>query len=327
MNEDGRGNVRDEDCEIYPFRAREKRNKPERFLWGRIYPQALSQDRNGAEPCAMQTECLFQTHSNFARLEITFAFLQPVAGTIGVFERVLHKDRETGEIYFEAAPQLEAAGETFQAWMEGAQRKVSIVIAEFSQNKSVPFIFPITASREEIRNEHGHIAGVIMRRHEILEGRLEIRFTEVREDLFRVCARVVNLTAIEPSDMNIPENILLRTFASAHFALELENGEFVSLLEPPEEFEMHAEVCKNIGCWPVLMGDRLADDRTAMLASPVIFRDYPEIHSGTTQIFAAPEIHANGSVSAMPMPLQQDESGTDDSGHRITRLLSFADGF
>jgi hypothetical protein len=327
MNKDGRGNVRGDDCEIYPFRAREKRNKPERFLWGRIYPQAVSRDRNGADPCAMQTECLFQTASNPARLEITFAFLQPVAGTIGVFERVLHKDRETGAIYFEAAPQLEAAGETFQAWMEGARRKVSIVIEDFSRNESVPFICPITASREEIRNEHGQIAGVIMRRHEILEGRLEIRFTQLREDLFRVCARVVNLTAIEPSDMNIPEKILLRTFASSHFALELENGEFVSLLETPVEFETHAEVCKNIGCWPVLMGDRLAGDRTAMLASPVIFRDYPEINSGTAQIFAAPEIHANRSVSGIPAPLQHQESGTNDLGHRITRLLSFADGF
>jgi hypothetical protein len=62
---------------------------------------------------------------------------------------------------------------------------------------------------------------------------------------------------------------------SAHTILGAENGSFVSLLDPPEELGNLAADCTNLGTWPVLVGEDGARD--AMLSSPIILYDYPQI--------------------------------------------------
>ena len=68
---------------------------------------------------------------------------------------------------------------------------------------------------------------------------------------------------------------MLCSLVSAHTILGVEEGEFVSQLEPPAEFETLAAECKNIGTWPVLVGEQ--GSRQAMLSSPIILYDYPQI--------------------------------------------------
>src|SRR6476619_3948314 len=67
---------------LYPYRASSRKNK-ERFTFGRVYPQAYAEFQNGAEPCAMRTECLLRNQGQ-ATLEVRVRFLQPVARTIGL---------------------------------------------------------------------------------------------------------------------------------------------------------------------------------------------------------------------------------------------------
>jgi hypothetical protein len=55
----------------------------------------------------------------------------------------------------------------------------------------------------------------------------------------------------------------------------VENGQFVSLLDPPENLKELAASCQQIGVWPVLVGNEGARD--TMLASPIILYDYPQI--------------------------------------------------
>src|SRR5205085_10237742 len=43
----------------------------------------------------------------------------------------------------------------------------------------------------------------------------------------------------------------------------------------PERFKGHAGDCRNVGIWPVLVGDE--GERDTMLASPIILYDYPQI--------------------------------------------------
>ena len=68
---------------------------------------------------------------------------------------------------------------------------------------------------------------------------------------------------------------MLFSLVSAHTVLGIENGEFLSLLEPPAEFEAMAAECKNVGTWPVLVGEQ--NMRQAILSSPIILYDYPQI--------------------------------------------------
>ncbi len=60
---------------LYPYRASSKKNR-QRFTFGRVYPEAYSRAQDGAEPCAMQTECLVRGAA--AVLEISVRFLQPM---------------------------------------------------------------------------------------------------------------------------------------------------------------------------------------------------------------------------------------------------------
>jgi len=67
----------------------------------------------------------------------------------------------------------------------------------------------------------------------------------------------------------------MRSLVSAHTLLGVADGQFVSLLEPPEELKALATSCENIGAWPVLVGAEGVRD--TMLASPIILYDYPQI--------------------------------------------------
>jgi hydrogenase maturation protease len=62
---------------------------------------------------------------------------------------------------------------------------------------------------------------------------------------------------------------------STHAVLGVQNGEFLSLLEPPTEMQSFAVQCQNLGVWPVLVGDQ--GQRDTLLASPIILYDYPQI--------------------------------------------------
>ncbi len=67
----------------------------------------------------------------------------------------------------------------------------------------------------------------------------------------------------------------LRSLISAHTILGVRNGEFVSLLDPPEAWNEAAAACVNVGVWPVLVGE--PGRRDAMLSSPIILYDHPQV--------------------------------------------------
>jgi hydrogenase maturation protease len=68
---------------------------------------------------------------------------------------------------------------------------------------------------------------------------------------------------------------LLHTLVSAHTILGVQDGAFVSLLDPPECWRDYATDCRNIGVWPVLVGAEGQAD--TMLSSRIILYDYPQV--------------------------------------------------
>jgi hypothetical protein len=71
---------------------------------------------------------------------------------------------------------------------------------------------------------------------------------------------------------------VMRVFASTHLILHVGGpGELLSLLDPPAEYKEAAAACRNVGVFPVLVGDEAKLERTTMLASPIILYDYPKI--------------------------------------------------
>jgi hypothetical protein len=89
----------------------------------------------------------------------------------------------------------------------------------------------------------------------------------------RLTVRVRNLTPFLPEQNGGREAALPFSLLSAHTILGVEQGEFISLLDPQEEFQSLAAGCRNIGTWPVLAGD----GAQVMLSSPIILYDHPQV--------------------------------------------------
>ena len=101
---------------------------------------------------------------------------------------------------------------------------------------------------------------------------VEIKAELLSDNLCKLAVTTSNITAFDGSTR---DDALMRSLVSTHTILTAESGEFVSLLEPPEELRSAAEACHQVGTWPVLAGDMGQPD--AMLSSPIILYDYPKI--------------------------------------------------
>src|SRR5208282_417095 len=68
---------------------------------------------------------------------------------------------------------------------------------------------------------------------------------------------------------------LRQALVSTHTILGVRQGEFVSLLDPPEDCREAVAACGNVGTWPVLVGEE--GQRDTLLSSPIILYDYPQL--------------------------------------------------
>lgn len=105
-----------------------------------------------------------------------------------------------------------------------------------------------------------------------LIGKMTLSAKAIEGDLVKLSIELANLT---PSECANREEALLCAFSSAHLLLGIEEGSFVSMLDPPQQFQQSIAECHNVGVYPVLVGDE--ERRDKMLCSPIILYDYPQV--------------------------------------------------
>jgi hypothetical protein len=106
---------------------------------------------------------------------------------------------------------------------------------------------------------------------------------------------------------------------SAHTILEISGGEFVSMLDPPEEFRECVNSCQNIGAWPVLVGKE--GQRDTVLCSPVILYDYPQIAPESPgDLFDGAEIDEILSLRILTMT-EEEKREMRESDERARQIL------
>ncbi len=99
----------------------------------------------------------------------------------------------------------------------------------------------------------------------------------------------------------------------------LEQGEFVSLLDPPDSLRSSIETCNNQGAFPVLVGE--AGQRDTMLASPIILYDYPQIAPESAgDLFDGTEIDEILSLRIMTMT-DEEKREMRESDERARQML------
>jgi hydrogenase maturation protease len=105
---------------------------------------------------------------------------------------------------------------------------------------------------------------------------------------------------------------------SAHTILEVREGEFVSLVDPPEAYRCYASACQNLGTWPVLVGEQ--GQRDTLLSSPIILYDYPQIAPESPgDLFDGAEIDEILSLRILTMTDEEKREmrQSDDRARRI----------
>lgn len=256
---------------LYPPHNSPMQNS-DRSVFGRIYPKDYTASQGHGEPCLNQTECLLQTRDPAPAVEATVRFLHPMWRETGYIT-----DRE--EMVFQAVPELSANGAMHRAWPEASEREVSVSLSLSAGNGNggprhmeSPFSFHASSVLELLPDD---IA--IQHSQETVDGVLEILATPLAHDLYKITARISNLTPVSHPQCISRNALMMRTFASTHAILHARGGAFVSMLDIPRALEPFASQCRNIGTWPVLVGDESQGERDTLLSSPIILFDYPKL--------------------------------------------------
>ena len=137
--------------------------------------------------------------------------------------------------------------------------------------------------------------------------------------VFKLTVRISNISRIEALGPVSREEALARSLVSAHTILEVRDGEFVSLIDPPERYREFAEDCQNVGTWPVLVGEE--GQRDTMLSSPIILYDYPQIAPESPgDLFDGAEIDEILSLRIMTMT-EEEKREMRESDDRARQIL------
>ncbi|HYM06759.1 MAG TPA: hypothetical protein VEU11_09380 [Terriglobales bacterium] len=262
---------------LYPYRPSSVKNQ-QRWNFGVLCPQSYSEAQKGSEAWTMQTECLVEG-STMTCLEVRVRFLQLVSRTVGRLTMPMN-ELLPGELpEFVLLDKLAVNGRIYQPWQEVVEREVTLPVYNLGAlgYRLVPdaFIFPAEKQFEYLRDTSGQIVGVIVRERKPLSGAIEIMGEQVADGLLKIGVRIRNTTPFEVTQETSRDDALLSSMASTHTVLGVQDGRFVSLLAPPDAFRELAAGCRNVGTWPVLVGEEGQCD--TLLSSPIILYDYPKI--------------------------------------------------
>ncbi len=227
------------------FYALEAGEVPLLFLFAGSVFYATPEGRLQIEPISWNTEC---------------AYRLPVQVWQDLMEKNYPKrDEAGGGPAYQIVPELLVGEQLFQTWHEAVEREVRLTLRTSASGEVAldagpvqkTFSFPHCQTTEPIRDPQQHLAGVMVRRQEAVSGLVELSITPLAGCLCRVTVRVLNQTPVPEAELQDPEAILMRTFASTHTILRVRQGEFVSQTAPPAEYQQAADACQNLGTWPV----------------------------------------------------------------------------
>jgi hydrogenase maturation protease len=262
---------------LYPYRPSSVKNR-RRWNFGVLCPLSYSEAQKGTEAWTMQTECLVEG-SSLTGIEVRVRFLQLVTRSVGQLTTPAN-ELLPGEIpEFRLVERLTVDGHVYQPWQEAVEREIVAPVCNVAALAhsaiTQTFAFPAEKQLEPLRESDGRIVGILVRERYDLLGEVEISGVPEDGGISKVSVRIRNTTPFEVEDGTSREGALLSALVSAHTVLGVQDGRFISLLSPPEAISAVAANCKNVGTWPVLVGEEGQCD--TVLSSPIILYDYPQI--------------------------------------------------
>lgn len=254
---------------LYPYRASSQKNR-HRWQFGVLVPRAWSEAGSG-EPWFSQTDCILEP-GDAAELKLKLRFLQAQAKTV---------EAAGPDGAFRPVASLEVGDAVHVTWDEGVAQEIDAMVtvadllgAERTTPIETPVEIPAWQEVEALPTAPGQPAARIIRERWPISAALRVAAERLDGPygIVRVRIQVENLTTWGDPDAG-REEASRRSLLTAHLLIGVDDGAFVSLLEPPEWARPAVAACDNIGTWPVLIG---AGRRDLILSSPIILYDYPQ---------------------------------------------------
>lgn len=253
---------------LYPYRASSAKNQV-RWQFGVLAPPAWAA-AEGSERSRLRTECI----------------VDPGAGPqLTVRVRFLHVQRRLVEARagdgFEPVDSLVVGDVRWVPWDEAAERVVdlgSVVLPPAPvEVVEVPFAFEAGSATEELLDSDGAVLGRVVRTWEAACGlvRVEASWAEGFTPLVKVAVEVAN-TSPWTGEAADRDTALARSLLGVHTLMGVDDGRFVSSLDPPVDAVDAVAGCTNEGSFPVLVGDP-SGGPDVVLSSPITLYDHPVI--------------------------------------------------
>ncbi|MDT5133476.1 MAG: hypothetical protein QOE41_2787 [Mycobacterium sp.] len=240
---------------LYPYRANSRKNQA-RFQFGVLGPQRAA-ERGIGEDDSMSAQILLDPREG-ATVTVVVRFLQ-------LQRRTAERADDEGE--FEPVDELTVGSRTWLTWDEAVERELSFGpfgLAELAIGQTIPLVVTGGSEIEEVDG------GRLVRSREDLSGELSLT-AEPDAGALKLNLGVRN-TGAPPANK---EDAIAGSMIGTHLIVEADNGDFVSLLDPPPSAADAVAQCRQHRCFPVLAG--LPGERDLMLVSPIILYDHPEI--------------------------------------------------
>ena len=237
---------------LYPYRATSRKNQS-RWQFGVLGPQGAA-DAGIGEQDTLSAQVLVDSNT-----------VPSLAGVVR-FLQLQHRaaERDVGG-RFQPTEELSTGSASWLTWDEAVE--CEIAIDRFAVT-SLPRTLDISVpAGSEIEMLDG---GRLVRTRRALHARLDIS-AERDGDQLRVSLEVRN---VAPPAADKDEAIAT-SLIGTHLLIEVTDGEFVSLLEPPDVAAAAVDRCSHHRCFPVLAGPPGVYD--LVLVSPIILYDHPEI--------------------------------------------------
>ncbi|MDQ3906542.1 MAG: hypothetical protein M3300_14205, partial [Actinomycetota bacterium] len=225
---------------LYPYRASARKNQV-RWQWGVLVPPSYAVAGHG-EHATSHSECLLEPGTDPV-LHLRLRFLQ-----------LQHRSGGEGPV-----PEFDEA-------VEHEVEAVLPVSKLVDTEQVVPVTIPGgTETTDGVTRERWPLHAEVRVSAQVLEGPYGV---------MKLSIELVNTA--QWADPQATRNLALRhSLIAAHIVLAVTDGEFISLLDPPQWAKPAAESCRNERIWPVMVGE--VGSRDALLISPIILYDHPQI--------------------------------------------------
>jgi hypothetical protein len=238
---------------LYPYRANSRKNQS-RWQFGVLGPQGAA-DTGIGEDDTLSAQVLVRSNT-----------VPSLSGVVR-FLQLQHRaaERDIGGGRFEPVDELSTESTRWLSWDEAVEREVAIDrFGVTSLPRTLNISIPGGSDTEMLDG------GRLVRTRRALHGQLDMS-AERDGELLRLSIEVRN-TAPPAADK---DEAIATSLIGTHLLIEVCDGEFVSLLEPPDPAAAAVARCRHHRCFPVLAGP--PGELNLVLVSPIILYDHPEI--------------------------------------------------